>query len=278
MATSLKSTQMLYPTLIFSSAALLAKAIQSLANGKAMLTQGVDYSLITSKYSKKVTLHILSGKMLKELLVAMEDGTLPPCKLSFPKQGMTFAGQFCQGSYLTSPSPVQGFSWLDIEETVKDPSLQVNSEMDQILRTMLNSNSTGDIAAHEVSEIISVFKIENLNNTSSLLKYSSSCRSNKNIDHRFKRNGIANTQTTIYTKGRSKTSNFKLENNGQIRLLTITEREALMGWKKGHTKEGIDEQGKLTEIPLRQRVKMTGNGIIPQAVEYLFTQILKVMR
>ena len=57
-----------------------------------LMEEGVDYSFASSTSLKKSNLCILSGRMLKELLVLVKDGTLQECKLRWNKLGMMSSG------------------------------------------------------------------------------------------------------------------------------------------------------------------------------------------
>ncbi len=93
MATSPKSTGLKYPTLICSSAEALASLSQSLENGPAF-QEHQDYSWNTSVVSKRKSLNILSGRMLKAYCRVVREQTSPIFSIRFPKLGIHSLGKF----------------------------------------------------------------------------------------------------------------------------------------------------------------------------------------
>jgi site-specific DNA-cytosine methylase len=58
------------------------------------------------------------------------------------------------------------------------------------------------------------------------------------------------------------------------RPITAIEAERLMGWEEGCTATGINDRGEEISISTTQRIKMLGNGIIPNEV----TEILDALK
>ena len=83
--------------------------------------------------------------------------------------------------------------------------------------------------------------------------------------------GIANTLVTGWGCSGVSTKNY-INENGILRELNINEAELLMTWKKDHTKYGF-VNGDLFEIPMAQRFKMCGNGVVSEMIENLFRNI-----
>ncbi len=83
--------------------------------------------------------------------------------------------------------------------------------------------------------------------------------------------GVANTLVTGWACSGQSTKNYILE-NGTLRDLTINECEALMTWRKDWTKNGIIN-GELVEIPLRERFKMCGNGVVSEMIPNLLRNL-----
>ncbi len=62
--------------------------------------------------------------------------------------------------------------------------------------------------------------------------------------------------------------------DSKIRYLTPLECERLMGWPDGWTQYGIDEKGNTVEISDNQRYNMIGNGVVPQVVRAVISQLI----
>ena len=62
----------------------------------------------------------------------------------------------------------------------------------------------------------------------------------------------------------------------KIRYLTPLECERLMGWPDSWTKYGIDESGKNVELSDKARYNLIGNGVVPQVVQALISQIMVI--
>ena len=62
----------------------------------------------------------------------------------------------------------------------------------------------------------------------------------------------------------------------KIRYLTPLECERLMGWPDSWTKYGIDESGKNVELSDNARYNLIGNGVVPQVVRALISQIMVI--
>lgn len=85
--------------------------------------------------------------------------------------------------------------------------------------------------------------------------------------------GIANTLVTGWACSGMSTRNYILE-NGVLSDLTINDCEILMTWPKDHTKYGIID-GEKIEIPLVQRYKICGNGVVSKMIPPLLSNIPK---
>lgn len=83
--------------------------------------------------------------------------------------------------------------------------------------------------------------------------------------------GVANTLVTGYACAGMSTRNYMNE-NGILRDLTINEAEALMTWPEDLTKYGI-VCGDVFEIPLKQRYKICGNGVVSEMIPNLLSNI-----
>jgi site-specific DNA-cytosine methylase len=83
--------------------------------------------------------------------------------------------------------------------------------------------------------------------------------------------GIANTLVTGWGCSGVSTKNY-INENGILRELNINECELLMTWEKDHTKYGF-VNGDIFEIPMAQRFKMCGNGVVSEMIENLFRNI-----
>lgn len=83
--------------------------------------------------------------------------------------------------------------------------------------------------------------------------------------------GIANTLVTGDRCVGQSTKNY-INDNGVLRDLTINECETLMTWPKNLTKWGIID-GKKIEIPLRQRYKICGNGVVSKMIPNLLRDL-----
>lgn len=92
----------------------------------------------------------------------------------------------------------------------------------------------------------------------------------KHIDIRLN-HGIANTLVTGYACAGMSTRNY-INENGVLRDLTINEAEALMTWPKDLTKYGI-VNGDRIEIPLKQRYKICGNGVVSKMIPNLLRDL-----
>jgi site-specific DNA-cytosine methylase len=80
--------------------------------------------------------------------------------------------------------------------------------------------------------------------------------------------GIANTLTTGVGCAGMSTTNYIVE-DGIIRDLSVTECELLMTWPKNLTKYGSDG----VEIPIRQRYKICGNGVVSSIIPHALNNI-----
>lgn len=58
----------------------------------------------------------------------------------------------------------------------------------------------------------------------------------------------------------------KVCRKGKLESLKATEAEGLMGWAENSTQWGIFADGKKKAISQTQRIKMCGNGVIPDEV------------
>ncbi len=85
----------------------------------------------------------------------------------------------------------------------------------------------------------------------------------KHIDLRIN-HGIANTLVTGWACAGMSTCNY-INDNGILRDLTAEECELLMTWPQGYSKYGIIN-GKKVEIPLKQRYKICGNGVVSKMI------------
>jgi len=94
----------------------------------------------------------------------------------------------------------------------------------------------------------------------------------KHIDVRLN-HGIANTLVTGWACSGMSTRNY-INENGILRDLTINEAEALMTWPKDHTKYGINKEGDKYEIPITQRYKMCGNGVVSKMIPNLLKNMV----
>lgn len=65
--------------------------------------------------------------------------------------------------------------------------------------------------------------------------------------------------------------------DGTTRPLRPTECERLMGWEVGSTEFGITADGQEIKISNTQRIKMLGNGIIPQEIEDLCNSLRPIL-
>jgi hypothetical protein len=88
-----KLTGQQYPTLTCSSAEALASLSQSLESAKDSPEQAACFGS-TSAASKKKSLNISFGRMLKECLAQTVGETSPSFSLRFPKLGMLCGGKF----------------------------------------------------------------------------------------------------------------------------------------------------------------------------------------
>ena len=62
----------------------------------------------------------------------------------------------------------------------------------------------------------------------------------------------------------------------KVRYLTPLECERLMGWPDEHTRYGINDKGEKYELSDNARYNLIGNGVVPQVVRGIISQILSV--
>lgn len=93
----------------------------------------------------------------------------------------------------------------------------------------------------------------------------------KHIDVRYNR-GVANTLVTGWGCSGMSTANYILE-NGILRDPTINECELLMTWPKDITKYGLLPSGETIEIPLKERYKMCGNGVVSKMIPHILSNL-----
>lgn len=98
-----------------------------------------------------------------------------------------------------------------------------------------------------------------------LVAYSKSTRK-AHVDHRIRVDDNANTLSAGEGCRSQSTANFVCEKD-LIRRLTPQECEMLMGWPRGHTRFGIDKDGKKIELSDSKRYKMCGNGVVSACVQ-----------
>ena len=67
-----------------------------------------------------------------------------------------------------------------------------------------------------------------------------------------------------------------VSDNTKIRYLTPLECERLMGWPDSWTKYGTDENGNTVELSDNARYNLIGNGVVPQVVQALISQIMVI--
>ena len=143
MATSRLSTGIQFPTLTLLSEEARAKTSVWLEKARDSLVLGQDYSLSSSGVLKKSNLQILSGKMLKELYLAVADGTLPESKLSSPKLAMMSSGKFLTPKTSEFPKTVKESSLSDILEENPNQKYFLSP---QVARRLLTTAQSGAAA------------------------------------------------------------------------------------------------------------------------------------
>ena len=84
--------------------------------------------------------------------------------------------------------------------------------------------------------------------------------------------GIANTLVTGWGCAGVSTKNYIQKDDGTLREININEAEALMTWPNNHTAFGMLDN-KIVEIPMAQRYKMCGNGVVSELIKNLFKNI-----
>lgn len=83
--------------------------------------------------------------------------------------------------------------------------------------------------------------------------------------------GLANTLVTGWGCAGVSTKNY-VQEDGLLREISVNEAELLMTWPKDHTKYGIKD-GETVEIPLAQRYKMCGNGVVSEVIGNIFKDL-----
>jgi DNA (cytosine-5)-methyltransferase 1 len=93
----------------------------------------------------------------------------------------------------------------------------------------------------------------------------------KHIDVRIN-NNVANTLVTGWGCSGMSTKNY-INEDGTLRDLNIHECEQLMTWEKDFTKYGKNETNETIEIPLKNRYKMCGNGVVSKVVPHILSNL-----
>ena len=105
-----------------------------------------------------------------------------------------------------------------------------------------------------------------------LVAYSKSTREN-HIDHRARLDETANTLSTGDGCRSMSTANFIVENM-EVRKLTPTECERLMGWPDDHTKWGINLDGEKYELSDTTRYRQCGNGVVTPCITAILDRLI----
>jgi DNA-cytosine methyltransferase len=130
------------------------------------------------------------------------------------------------------------------------PSLELTSEMQDLKKRLVGvSKSHREEKVDKEGNVIEEGKIE------------------VRLNH-----GLANTLVTGWGCAGVSTKNYTVDENGILSDLTVNEAEMLMTWPKDHTRYGIKD-GETVEIPLAQRYKMCGNGVVSEVIGNIFNKL-----
>lgn len=189
-------------------------------------------------------------------------------------------GMWGLGSYEmetdTSPKTDQEFSWWVFTGDVRatKPMPYKRSLADCLGGLPVNSCS-GDVIDHAFKLQASTYKLGkgNQKHPNTFVLYKSAEGDRLYTDNAPCLRSLASTNGHQTGCGAYKVREFQGE-QWLERPITATEAERLMGWEEGCTAKGIDVDGNVVGISTTQRIKMLGNGIIPQEI----TEILEGLK
>lgn len=128
-----------------------------------------------------------------------------------------------------------------------------------------------DINQVRLNRTIPIIKLdEKMQNIKRRMVSISKSHRKNHIDVRINK-GIANTLVTGWGCSGMSTKNY-INDNNILRDLDINVCELLMTWKKDYTKYGLIDNKKI-EIPLTQRFKMCGNGVVSKMLPFLLVNL-----
>ena len=108
---------------------------------------------------------------------------------------------------------------------------------------------------------VQVETFEGLDSNCRYVSYSKSTRK-MHYDYRIREDGMINTLTTGRGCKGASTGTIVIDKDNNVRDLLPTECEALQTWPKDYTKIGLREDGTTYHIPIGNRYKMCGNGVV----------------